>query len=140
MDNVLPGGNLNLLNMLGVVMLVIILLRLILSIFQALFVMKTESNRCDIDFELLSAHSETTPNFFDNMRTGEIISRISDAVKIRVFINDVSIGLILNVFILIVSFALMFTFYFRLAIVMLISSVPLYAGMYILSDNLNREN
>lgn len=138
-DNVLPGGNLNLLNMLGVVMLVIILLRLILSIFQALFVMKTGQK---IDATLILGYYQhilkLPQNFFDNMRTGEIISRISDAVKIRVFINDVSIGLILNVFILIVSFALMFTFYFRLAIVMLIS-VPLYAGMYILSDNLNRK-
>ena len=30
--------------------------------------------------------------FFDSMQTGKIISRIGDAVKIRVFINDVAIN------------------------------------------------
>ena len=76
--------------------------------------------------------------FFDNMRTGEIISRISDAVKIRVFINEVSISLILNIFILAVSFALMFTFYWKLAIIMLIV-IPFYIIIYYLSNRLNRK-
>jgi ATP-binding cassette subfamily B protein len=72
------------------------------------------------------------------MRTGEIISRISDAVKIRVFINEVSISLILNIFILAVSFALMFTFYWKLAIIMLIV-IPFYIIIYYLSNRLNRK-
>jgi ATP-binding cassette subfamily B protein len=40
-DNVLPGGNMNLLNLLGVAMVIIIVLRLFLSFFQTLFVLKT---------------------------------------------------------------------------------------------------
>ena len=76
--------------------------------------------------------------FFDNMRTGEIISRIGDAVKIRVFVNDVSINLILNIFILIVSFILMFTFFWKLALIMLIV-VPFYALIYYISNRLNRK-
>nr|WP_262491765.1 hypothetical protein [Nitritalea halalkaliphila] len=31
------------------------------------------------------------------MRVGEIVSRINDAVKIRLFINDTLIGLVVNV-------------------------------------------
>jgi ATP-binding cassette subfamily B protein len=72
------------------------------------------------------------------MRTGEIISRISDAVKIRVFINDVSINLILNVFILIVSFILMFTFFWKLAVIMLVV-VPFYFFIYYISNHFNRK-
>ena len=49
------------------------------------------------------------------MRTGEIISRIGDAVKIRAFINDVAINLLVNGFIVVFSFGLMFTYYWKLA-------------------------
>jgi len=38
-------------------------------------------------------------SFFDTMRVGEIISRINDAVKIRMFINNVSLGLVVNLLI-----------------------------------------
>jgi ATP-binding cassette subfamily B protein len=72
------------------------------------------------------------------MRTGEIISRISDAVKIRVFVNEVTINFILNIFILVVSFVLMFTFFWKLALIMLIV-IPFYVLIYIVSDRLNRK-
>ena len=42
------------------------------------------------------------------MRVGEIISRVNDAVKIRNFINNVSLDLIVNMMILIFSVFLMF--------------------------------
>lgn len=138
-DHVLPGANLNLLNLLGLAMVIIIVLRLILGIFQTLFVMKTGQK---IDATLILGYYQhllkLPQSFFDNMRTGEIISRIGDAVKIRVFINDVSINFVLNIFILIVSFILMFTFYLRLALIMLVA-VPLYSIIYIISDRLNRK-
>ena len=76
--------------------------------------------------------------FFDTMRVGEIISRINDAVKIRAFINDVSISFLVNVFIIIFSFALMFTFYWKLALVMLLL-IPLYAVIYWISNRLNKK-
>jgi ATP-binding cassette subfamily B protein len=72
------------------------------------------------------------------MRTGEIISRIGDAVKIRVFVNEVTISFILNLFILIVSFALMFTFFWKLALIMLVV-VPFYIVIYYVSNMLNRK-
>ena len=100
-DHVIPGGNMNLLNLLGVAMLIIILFRVLLNFFQSLFVLKTGQR---IDASLILGYYQhllkLPQSFFDNMRTGEIISRIGDAVKIRVFVNDVSINLILNIFIL----------------------------------------
>jgi ATP-binding cassette, subfamily C, bacteriocin exporter len=138
-DNVLPGANLNLLNLLGLAMIIIILLRLVLSFFQTLFVMKTGQK---IDATLILGYYQhllrLPQTFFDNMRTGEIISRIGDAVKIRVFINDVSISLIINIFILIVSFALMFSFYSKLALIMLVV-IPFYAIIYYITNRLNRK-
>jgi len=138
-DNVLPGGNLNLLNLLGIAMVIIILLRLFLSFFQTIFILKTGQK---IDATLILGYYQhllkLPQTFFDNMRTGEIISRIGDAVKIRVFINDVSISLVLNIFILIVSFTLMFTFLWKLALIMLLV-IPLYALIYFISNKLNRK-
>jgi ATP-binding cassette subfamily B protein len=138
-DAVLPGGNMNLLNLLGVAMVVIILLRLLLSIFQTIFVLKTGQR---IDATLILGYYQhllrLPQTFFDNMRTGEIISRIGDAVKIRVFVNDVSINLILNVFILVVSFTLMFTYFWKLALIMLIV-IPFYGLIYYVSNRLNRK-
>ncbi len=137
-DHVIPGGNLNLLNLLGIVMIVIILFRILLSFFQSLFVLRTGQR---IDASLILGYYQhllrLPQSFFDNMRTGEIISRIGDAVKIRVFINDVTINLILNIFILSVSFILMFTFFWKLALVMLVV-VPLYFLIYYISNRLNR--
>jgi ATP-binding cassette subfamily B protein len=138
-DNVLPGGNLSLLNLIGMAMVVIIALRLLLNFYQTLFILKTGQR---IDATLILGYYQhllkLPQTFFDNMRTGEIISRIGDAVKIRVFVNEVSINFILNIFILIVSFALMFTFFWKLAIIMLIV-IPLYILIYYISDRLNRK-
>jgi len=138
-DHVIPGGNFNLLTLLGIAMVIIILVRLFLSLFQSLFILKTGQK---IDASLILGYYQhllkLPQSFFDNMRTGEIISRIGDAVKIRVFINDVSINLILNVFILIVSFILMFTFFWKLALIMLVV-VPFYFMIYLISNKLNKK-
>lgn len=137
-DNVIPGGNANLLNLLGVAMMVIIVFRLLLLIFQSVFVLKTGQR---IDATLILGYYQQLlklpKSFFDNMRTGEIISRIGDAVKIRIFVNDVSISLVLNIFILLVSFLIMFAFYWKLAL--LISCViPFYYIIYFISNRLNK--
>ncbi len=138
-DNVIPSGNANLLNLLGIAMVAIIMLRVLLSIFQWLFVLKTGQK---IDAGLIMGYyrhlMKLPQSFFDNMRTGEIISRIGDAVKIRAFINDVSISLIVSILIVIVSFALMFTYYWRMALVILVV-IPAYAIIYLVYDYLNRK-
>lgn len=138
-DNVIPGSNTNLLNLLGLAMLVIIFFRLVLMVFQSVFVLKTGQI---IDASLILGYYQQLfrlpKSFFDNMRTGEIISRIGDAVKIRVFINDISISLVLNIFILIVSFILMFAFYWKLALIIL-CVIPLYYIIYFISNKINKK-
>ena len=137
-DNVLPEGNTNLLNLMGTVMIVIILLQIFINYAKTLLTIKTGQQ---IDARLILGYYKhllkLPQQFFDTMRVGEIISRMNDAVKIRAFINDVLIGFAVNVFILIFSFALMFTYYWKLALIML-TVVPLYAIIYYFSNKLNR--
>ena len=138
-DNVIPGSSSNLLNLLGVVMIIIIIYRFVLIIFQSVFILKT-GQRIDADL-ILGYYQQLLKlpkTFFDNMRTGEIISRIGDAVKIRIFVNDVSISLVLNLFILAVSFVLMFAFYWKLALLVL-CVIPFYYLIYFASNRLNRK-
>jgi len=72
------------------------------------------------------------------MRVGEIISRVNDAVKIRMFINDVALNLIVNVLIVGFSIGLMFLYYWKLALIML-SIIPIYLLLYWISNRINKK-
>ncbi|WP_158796585.1 peptidase domain-containing ABC transporter [Pedobacter sp. L105] len=137
-DNVLPDGNMNLLNLMGTVMIAIIFLQIFINHAKTLLTIKTGQQ---IDARLILGYYKhllrLPQQFFDTMRVGEIISRMNDAVKIRAFINDVLVGFVVNVFILFFSFALMFTYYWKLALIMLIV-VPLYAVIYYFSNKVNK--
>jgi ABC-type bacteriocin transporter len=137
-DNVLPDGNMNLLNLMGTVMIGIIFLQIFINHAKTVLTIKTGQQ---IDARLILGYYKhllkLPQQFFDTMRVGEIISRMNDAVKIRAFINDVLVGFVVNVFIIFFSFALMFTYYWKLALIMLIV-VPLYALVYYFSDRLNK--
>jgi ATP-binding cassette subfamily B protein len=138
-DHVFIGRNTNLLNLLSVTMIVLLVFQLVIGTFKTLFIIKVGQR---IDARLILGyykHLLSLPQrFFDTMRVGEIISRINDAVKIRAFINDVSISFLVNVFIIIFSFTLMFTFYWKLALVMLLL-IPLYSIIYWISNRLNKK-
>ena len=77
-------------------------------------------------------------HFFDSMRVGEIVSRINDAVKIRAFINDIAISLLVSLFIVIFSFGLMFLYSWKLALVVSIV-LPLYGLIYWITNKLNKK-
>lgn len=138
-DHVFIGRNTNLLNLLSLVMIGLLLMQVVIGIYKTLFIIKVGQR---IDARLILGyykHLLTLPQrFFDTMRVGEIISRINDAVKIRAFINDVSIGFLVNIFIVLFSFALMFTFYWKLALVMLLV-IPLYTIIYWITNRLNKK-
>lgn len=138
-DFVLTDGNRGLLNLMGLIMMVILLMQVFVGTAKTFFTIKTGQA---IDARLILGyytHLLRLPQqFFDTMRVGEIISRINDAVKIRVFINDVSINLLVNVFIVIFSFVLMFTWYWKLALLMLLV-IPLYLLIYFITNKLNKK-
>ena len=138
-DYVLVEGNRNLLNLLSVSMIAIILLQAYIGSKKSIFVMKTGQL---IDAKLILGYYKhlmhLPQRFFDTMQVGEITSRIGDAVKIRSFINEVAIDMIVNIFIVIFSFTLMFSYYWKLALVILLV-IPFYAAIYFILNKFNRK-
>lgn len=138
-DYVLIDGNTRLLNLLSIGMVIILVFQMFLSYLQEVYIFHTGQK---IDrFLILGYYKhllDLPQRFFDTMQIGEITSRINDAVKIRTFINDVSIELFVNFFTIIFSFLLMFTYHWKLALIMLIT-LPLYMGVYAIVDKLNKK-
>ncbi|PRD57082.1 peptidase domain-containing ABC transporter [Sphingobacterium gobiense] len=138
-DEVLPGGNLNLLNLMGIIMVVLLLLQTFINHAKTQLTIKTGQH---IDARLMLGYYKhllrLPQRFFDTMRTGELISRINDAVKIRTFINDALITFAVNGLIIVFSFALLFSYYWKLAFVALLV-IPVYALIYYCSNRINRK-
>ena len=138
-DHVLIDGNRNLLNMLGVGMIALVILQIFIGVAKTVFTLKTGQL---IDARLILGYYKhllkLPQRFFDTMRVGEIISRINDAVKIRAFINDVAINIVVNIFIVLFSFGLMFTYYWKLGLVML-AIIPVYSLIYFITNVINRK-
>lgn len=138
-DYVLVDGNKNLLNLLSISMVAIILLQVYIGSKKSIFVMKTGQL---IDAKLILGYYKhllhLPQRFFDTMQIGEIISRINDAVKIRSFINETAIEMIVNVFIVFFSFALMFTYNWKLALIILLV-IPFYTLIYFLLNKFNKK-
>jgi ATP-binding cassette subfamily B protein len=138
-DFVLVDGNRNLLNLMGIGMVVILAVQLFIGTAKTIFTLKTGQM---IDAQLILSYYKhllkLPQQFFDTMRVGEIISRINDAVKIRTFLNDVSINFLVNIFIVVFSFIMMFTYYWKLALVML-TVIPLYLAIYFITDKINKK-
>ncbi|MET0242607.1 MAG: peptidase domain-containing ABC transporter [Flavitalea sp.] len=136
-DNIIPDGNQNLLNVLSIIMIGILLVQLFINYTRTLLTVRTGQL---IDARLILGYYKhllrLPQQFFDNMRTGEIISRMNDAVKIRTFVNEALVTFAVNIFILVFAFALMFTAYWKLALIMIVV-IPLYAIIYGISDRLN---
>jgi ATP-binding cassette subfamily B protein len=139
-DYVLVDENVNLLNLMGIIMILILLFRTFIGATKSVLALKTGQR---IDAALILGyykHLLTLPQqFFDTMRVGEIISRINDAVKIRTFINNVALDLIVNTMILLFSTFLMFVYSWKLTLIIL-ASVPLFLTIYFSFNRLNRQN
>jgi ATP-binding cassette subfamily B protein len=138
-DNVIVEGNKNLLNLLSLGMILLLLLQVVLGAVKSVFALKTGQS---IDARLILGYYKhllkLPQQFFDTMRVGEIISRVNDAVKIRVFINDVLISLAVNIFIVVFSFGMMFTYYWKLALLML-AIIPFYVVIYFIVNRINKK-
>jgi ATP-binding cassette, subfamily C, bacteriocin exporter len=138
-DFVFINGNQNLLNVMSVAMIALILIQVLLGIYQTVFTLKTGQL---IDARLILGYYKhllkLPQRFFDTMQTGEIISRISDAVKIRTFINNTLINLIVNILIVVFSFVLMFIYSWQMALLVLII-IPIYLALYFIANHINKK-
>ena len=75
--------------------------------------------------------------FFTRRGTGELHARISDAAKVRSFLIEGTSTLATGLLMLAVSFTLMFTMHWRLALLML-TFLPVYLLLYLVADRVNR--
>src|SRR5439155_223348 len=96
-DYVLIDGNRNLLNLMSVIMVALLGMRVVVGGMKSLLTLRTGQR---IDGALILGyyrHLLALPQqFFDTMRVGEILARVNDAVKIRAFINDVALDVLVN--------------------------------------------
>lgn len=138
-DFVLVEGNLRLLNLLSTGMIVILLFQSFIGILKSILSLQTGQH---MDVALILGYYKhllkLPQTFFDTMRVGEIISRVNDAVKIRVFINEVAMSVIVNSLIVVFSFCLMFFYYWKLAVI-ISAIIPVYLILYLISNRVNKK-
>jgi len=137
LDVILPGGDYSLLKTLGFVMILLFWFRFVAGYLKSIIVLRTGQN---IDRNLILGyyrHLLSMPQqFFDSMRTGELVSRVNDAMRIRAFINDIALGIIINIFVLLLSLALMFIFHWKLAFICLLF-IPFYLIIHRINNSVN---
>ena len=137
-DRVLPDSNHNLLRLLGCIMIVIIGFSLFIGYFRSLILLRTGLKT---DARLIMGYYQhllhLPQSFFDQRQSGELISRINDAFKIRAFITENLVQLAVCLFSLFFAAGLMFTYYWKLALLSF-GILPLYLLIYLWFDRVNR--
>jgi ATP-binding cassette subfamily B protein len=136
-DVVLPGANYSLLKMMSLLMILLFWFRFVTGYLKSIIMLRTGQH---MDRNLILGYYRHLLNmpqrFFDNMRTGELVSRVNDAMRIRLFINDVALGIIVNIFAIILSLIIMFLYYWKLALLCLLV-IPLYLMIYRINNRVN---
>ena len=138
-DFVLVEGNTHLLSLMSIAMIVLLIFQVVINYYKSLISLRTGQM---IDARLILGYYkhllQLPQRFFDTMRVGEIISRVNDAVKIRVFINDIGMSLIVNILIIGFSVSIMFLYYWKLALILLLI-IPVYFVIYWISNEVNKK-
>lgn len=123
----------------SITMIILLIFQILISIFKDIFLVKIGQ---EIDARLILGYYKhllkLPQQFFDTMRIGEIISRVNDAVKIRVFISNTSLTLMVNFFIVLFSFMIMFTYYWKLGLLM-ICIIPVYFLIFLITNYFNKK-
>lgn len=137
-DFVLVDANLKLLHVLSLAMVLLLIFQLNFGYLKSWFSLQAGQH---IDKRLILGYYKhllrLPQTFFDTMRVGEIMSRVNDAVKIRSFINEIAQNIIVNVLIIGFSLAVMFVYYWKLALLVL-NILPFYFLIYGLSNWINK--
>jgi ABC-type bacteriocin transporter len=136
-DYILPDSDIGLLSILSLCMILLLCFQVFTGYFKSLIILKTGQQ---IDSWLILGYYkhllELPQRFFDSMRVGEIISRINDALRIRIFINDVALSLIVHGLTIVFSMTAMFIYSRKLTLIMLLA-IPVYGFIYLISNRLH---
>ena len=138
MDFVLLNQNMNILALMSIAMIVLLCLRSIIGYLKNLFLLKTGHQ---IDGGLMMGYYRhllhLPQKFFDRMRTGEILSRMSDAIKIRQFISYTLLELVVGITTILLTLIAMALLSLKLCL-LIAMAIPLYALIYYVYDRFNR--
>ena len=136
-DNVLPSGNGNLANLLSIGMLLAVLVSIAVSVIKSRLVAEIGMR---IDMNLIRRFHRNVLDLPESrrssMKSGDLLSRIGDIVRIRSFFNEGLHAAAVNLMVILCSVGLMFSYYWKLGMVLLIS-VPFYYAVYAVSHRLN---
>ena len=137
-DYVIPERNFNLLHLICIILIVSTLLSVFINFVRSKMMLHAG---VQVNTRLILGYYryllKLPQSFFDSMRSGEILSRMADAARINTFINSTLLTIVINVFTVIVSFMLMFSYYWKLAAIML-CTIPIYAVMYYFYNKVNK--
>jgi ATP-binding cassette subfamily B protein len=131
-DDVLPGAQLDVLDMLGIGMLVVLGFRVAFSAFREYFLSHL-GRRIDLQMqsEYLRHVLRLPLRFFETKRTGDIMSRMIDVAKVNAVVGGVALGVVVDVLLLAVFVGIMFYFDARLAAVSCAFIPALLAALYL---------
>ena len=137
-DQVLPSGQRSALAQIALLMLAVMGCTVMVGYGRILYSLKLSIH---LDSHLILRylnHLFRLPTaFFTRRGTGELNARIGDAAKVRSFLIDGIPSLLSSALILIVSFTLMFTVHWRLALLML-TFIPIYLGLFLVARQVNK--
>lgn len=137
-DKVVDQRNTGLLLRFSVFLIVLLLVQFIAGFVKGRIVLKTSQT---IDRSLVMnycTHVLSLPKVFhDKMRTGEILSRVSDAMRINIFINEILINFIIDGLTILMSVFVMLIYNWKLAF-MVMTILPFYAILYTWNDRVNK--
>lgn len=137
-DKVLPAGEPGGLVPVGILMLAVTAATLLVGYGRILYALRlgiTLDSRLVLGY--LRHLFRLPAPFFVRRGTGELHARIGDAAKLRDFLVEGFSTLVTSLLILGVSFALMFTVHWRLALIML-AFIPVYLALFMVADRVNR--
>jgi len=137
-DKVIPGGQENVLRILGFSMLYIAVCAMALNIFRVRFLLRTGFRTAMRLATGFYRHLMYLPQrFFDQRPSGELVARMNDTFKVSNFLSNGLMNIALSVFTLFFSFGIMWLFNRKLTLICL-ACLPLYAVIYYLFDRRNK--
>lgn len=138
-DRLIPSGDIPALISTGILMGIITVCSLIIGYCRSMYILRAGIR---IDGNLILnylRHLFALPaGFFAHRSTGELNSRISDAMKVRNFLTSGLSAIFTGAAILAASAVLMFHYNWKLALITF-AFIPLYIILFIISDQVNRK-
>lgn len=138
-DVVLPGGNLRELAEVSILLALILVCSALVGYGSSLFSLRAGVRMDGTLILNYLRHLFNLPvGFFQRRGAGELNARITDAFKVRNLLTQGLTDITTGVLLLTGSFALMFTFWWKLAL-MTMAFVPLYIGLYAAASRITRK-